>query len=263
VSGDELVVTFGSAALALFLWGAYGVGLPGLVRLGPVAHPGRSAWLVPIAAAAVIAAVLRNLAASDVRDAPTYLFQYFAMGMVWVYATGFFGTFLGLSIRDDVVERANRAAFWACGGLYVGAALTYAGANVGEGPGWWCVVLSGGVATLAFLAAAFVLLKLGDLHEAVSVERSLPAGTLTGLVLVALGLVAGRGAAGDWEGFDRLLDDFAAHAWPMAPLALVGGLVGRGLGRLRVEQAQAIAVFGGLLLVSASWWWIAAHLPPP
>lgn len=263
MSDDELVVTLGATVVALVGWGRFFLQAMVLTRLGPRPHPGRMAWLVPVVVGATVFAVLRTIAASDVRDAPPYLFQYSVMGMAWVVLASWAFGFLGVSWRDDVLERGNGAALPAALGLYAGVGLAFAGANVGEGPGWWVVVASALVSTLGFLAAAALVSSLGGVHEAVTVDRDLGAGVHAGGVFGALGVVAGRGAAGNWEGLEPMLADFVWHAWPLAPFAVAGVAVARTLRSMpRPTRISAGFVSATLHLVVALGY-VALALPPP
>src|SRR5918999_880148 len=96
--------------------------------------------LYPLICAAVLFAVLRRYSSFDVRDDPIYLAFYMVLGAMWVRLGSWFLPLLGLSARDDVIERGNAAAAHALGGALLGLTLCFAGGNIGDGPGWWVVV---------------------------------------------------------------------------------------------------------------------------
>src|SRR5215831_10873972 len=57
-------------------------------------------------------------------------------GAVWlIFATKLFA-WLGISCRDDLIERNNRAALVGFSGAVLSAAIIYAGGSLGEGPSY-------------------------------------------------------------------------------------------------------------------------------
>lgn len=178
------------------------------------AAPG--AALVPpfacIVASAAVFGVLANFASHDVRDSTTYLGFYLLMGA----AVTAFGVSLldrlGLSLRDDVLERRNPAACLAWSGAVLGLALAFAGANIGDGPGWWVVVFSAGLSVGALLLGWLLLDRLGGCAEAILVERDQAAALRVAAWFVAVGAINGRAAAGDWVSVSATVTDFGRVA---------------------------------------------------
>src|SRR2546430_17716021 len=64
----------------------------------------------------------------------------------WIALSQSIFAFLGISIRDDVAERKNRAAGFAAAGMTIAATCCAGGATIGDGPGFevvgGCAVLS-------------------------------------------------------------------------------------------------------------------------
>lgn len=183
-----------------------------------------SRWLVivmPLLCGVLLWLVLRNLAARDVRDALKYLLFYLVLGAAWVGLGIRLVGLLGLSVRDDVLERRNLAATWAVAGALVGLTLCYAGANIGDGPGWWVVVYSASLSTAGLLALWIILDRLSGLTEAVTVERDVASGLRLGGFLVAAGLILGRAVAGDWVSASATTVEFVRQAWPALALLLL------------------------------------------
>src|SRR4051812_5534499 len=123
MSDDEIAVFVVSSVLGFALWISwYGewTGVRARKQSG-----GLVLGLAPVLAAAGLFAVLTSAASADVRDDATYLLFYMALGSAW--SAGLVKAFdvLGLSARDDVSERGNRAAAWAISGAIVGGAATY------------------------------------------------------------------------------------------------------------------------------------------
>jgi len=179
--------------------------------------------------------VLRWWAADDVRYSGTYLTFYMAMGAAWVgFCTHWLGL-LGISPREDVLERQNLAAAFAMIGALAGITFSFAGANIGNGPGWWVVVFSAGLSTLAFFGLWVVVECLTGVSESVTVERACSAGLRLGGFLAAAGMILGRAVAGDWVSAQATVQDFAVVAWPVLPLTVLAILVER----LRLSDADA------------------------
>ena len=77
--------------------------------------------------------------------------------------------------------------------------LCYAGANIGNGPGWWVVAFTAGLATASFAILWFLMDRLGRFSESITVDRDVASGIRLAAALVAIGLVLARAAAGDWH----------------------------------------------------------------
>jgi hypothetical protein len=154
-----------------------------------------------------------------VRDDAVYLFFYMAMGAGWLGTGTWLLSVFGLSLRDDVCERGNAAAAWAIGGGMLGITALFAGANIGDGPGWWCVAFAGGLAMAALFLGWYALDALAGANDSVIVDRDTASGIRTGAYLAASGLLLGRGAAGDWTSAARTVVEFAS-AWAFVPLTV-------------------------------------------
>jgi len=246
MSGDELIVLLASLVLGVGGWMLW------LFQIGSVEglRPTRSPVAVSVASLAgltlLIFGVLRLLAADDVRNAPQYLLMYCALGLAWLRMAAWLFPFAGLHPRDDVIERRNRAALPAWIGAMAGVALCYSGANIGNGPGWWVVVFSAGLATAALGGAWFALGVWAGLTDAVVIERDTAAGIRLGGALAAFGLLFGAAVAGDWVSAGATIADFAGVAWPALPLLVVALPIERAL-RPRPEQPRVPIAAGGVL----------------
>jgi hypothetical protein len=220
MSGDEFFVLVFSVVFSAVVWvGRYYRGLVS-ERLVGAAWP-LLVWLAPLAGFALIFLVLRTLAARDVRNAPEYLVMYEALGIAWMGAGLIVMTGMGLDPIADPVERRNPGAAVASAGAMIGFAFAYAGANIGDGPGWWVVVFSGWLSTGA-LVLVWALVNIGaGVTELVTIERDRAAAWRQGALLAAVGLVAGRGAAGNCIAgnsvpYDAAFREFLAVAWPVS-----------------------------------------------
>src|SRR5687768_11226413 len=141
MSGDEVLALVVSGFLALFLWGRWYWHATVVRAIGGTAPSRAPLMVAPLLAAVLLFIVLRRFASHDVRAAGTYLTFYIVLGAGWVGVGAVSLAWLGVSPRLDALERRNAAAAVAVAGAVVGLTLAFAGGNVGDGPGWWVVVL--------------------------------------------------------------------------------------------------------------------------
>jgi hypothetical protein len=146
------------------------------------------------------------------------------LGLAWIALALSALPWLGLSLRDDVLERRNPAAAWAVAGAAVGTTLLYGLANTGDGPGWWCVVVAALLAQAALFLGWAAMLALSDLHDAITIDRDPGAGLRAGAWFAAAGLVLGRAAAGSWTSFDATVLEFVDVARHF-PLLIAAGVM--------------------------------------
>lgn len=246
MSPDELVLLVGSPIAALYFWYGWYATLGSINRLG-ARSPGRNLFgVVPFVAALLLSVVLRTIASFDVVNDVRYLLMYFFMGAAWVGVALRFLPFVGLDASEDVVERGNAAAAPAVGGAVLGLTLSFAGGNIGDGPGWWVVVFAAGLATAGFFLVWLALDRIGGVTETVTVDRDLAAGRRLGGFLIATGLVLGRGVAGDWVSAGATLHDFVVVAWPLLILVVAAAMIDRAA-RPRADQPPASAAALGAL----------------
>jgi hypothetical protein len=265
LSDDENAVLLLSGVTAMVIWFRWFRSLSGLTRLGARRGLVAAVVLAPIACAALLFIVLRTWSAHDVRDDAGYLFFYEVLGAAWVGLAATAFSRLGISPRDDVAERHIAAVVPAVGGALLGATLCYAGSNVGDGPGWWCVAFTALLATAAFFALWHAIERFGRVSESVVVERDLASGLRLGGCLTALGLVLGRAAAGDWTGPADAAADFVRLGWPALVLAAGAVVAERGLRpSARVPRPSwllAGVVPAALAVAAAAVWLVASRVP--
>lgn len=176
---------------------------------------------------AFLVVVLTRAASEDVRQAPQYLFMYSVLGLAWLKLAELWLAYVGISARDDAIERGNVAAAEAVTGALVGVTLCYAGGNIGNGPGWWVVVFSAALATATLAAAWLILDRLTGVNDVVTIDRDRAAGVRLGAFLIACGLLLGRGVAGNWVSVDYTVVDLARFLPAVGFLLLVAVLVER------------------------------------
>ena len=238
MSEDEVLVTIGGLIAGPVWWTITLLRLARVTTLRRRAV-GVQALTVTISLCAIaILVILKTLASFDVVDAPEYQFMYGVLGLAWLrLATLFFG-FAGLSVRDDLVERRNTAAVPAVAGAFVGLTLCYAGGNIGDGPGWWVVVFSAGLATAILFAAWLILAQFSTATDAMTIDRDPSAGLRVGAFLAASGLVLGRAVAGDWYTVGNTLTD-AAGALPAIGILLATALLVERMARPTPERPRS------------------------
>jgi len=207
-----VAIAFGAGIWLLWLRRLYAV-RPLLVGRG-------RSWWMPAALVAftlINFAVLRTIAAGDVRNAPQYIAFYLVLGLA---VSGI--VLLGLSLFGirpaDISQRHNRAAAIFAFLALNGSAFAYAGGNVGDGPGFhvvlFCTILSVG----ALFAIQGLHAALAHTSYRILVERDVCTGLRAGCMLVACGICLGRAVAGTWISLDLTLADFLRNGWPAVVL---------------------------------------------
>jgi uncharacterized membrane protein YjfL (UPF0719 family) len=214
MSAGEKILTVMSIVFASVMWARWYLLPAGLQRLGASRSGWRALRVTPAVCVVLLLIVLRTAASHDVRDDIRYLGMYLALGAAWIAAAALLLPVVGVSVRDDVLERANPAAAYAVGGALIGVTLAFAGGNIGDGPGWWVVLFASGLATLALYALWLVFEQFTDVSDHVTIERDPASGLRLGGLLVACGLILGRAAAGDWVSAPLTVNDFVRVGFP-------------------------------------------------
>jgi uncharacterized membrane protein YjfL (UPF0719 family) len=169
----------------------------------------------------IVATALHAWGAAEVRGDPGEILLLTALGGVWlIFAVKLF-SWLGLSFRDDVVERRNVAALVALCGAITAVSIIYAGGSLGEGPSYWDNFFSAGLGTAGWLLL-WIVLELGaKVSISIAEERDVASGSRMCGFLLATGLMLGRAVAGDWESEAATIRDFFRDGWPAAMLCAI------------------------------------------
>jgi hypothetical protein len=191
----------------------------------------------PIFCTAFLAEILINYSDPLVRAAPEYIILFIAAGVSLLGITAVAMPYwMGISVRDDALERNNgAAAMVACGAMF-GVTLTFAGANIGDGPTIWTTLEP------AFFALAGLALMWGlhaitsGMPEAVAVDRDPATAIRTTGMQLATALLLGRAVAGDWISQDATIRDFIHMGWPA--LVLMGAAIV--IDRIQLRRAWVI-----------------------
>ena len=200
--------------------------------------------IVPVACTLLLVIILKTLASSDVRDSAIYIMFYTVMGLTVLFVADLFFPFFGISLRDDVVERRNGAASTALTGALIAVTLCYAGGNIGEGPGWWVVVISAGLALIGLFGVWFILEAATQITETITIDRDRAAGLRLAGYLVAAGLILGRAVAGDWVSLEATVVDFVRFGWPVVILVIVAIIVELAARPTVERPVPPVAAFG-------------------
>lgn len=246
MSGDELfalIISFVVGGLGWKLW------IEGLLTLKPEFRRSTTqllATLTPLLSAAAMLFVLLKWSAHDVRSSVVYTGFYLAMWFGWSGVMNFLLGIVGLSCRDDVLERGNPAAGLAVSGAMLGLTLAFAGGNIGDGPGWWVVIFSAGLATATMLGLWITGNFLSRVADAITIDRDVAAGWRAWGFFVGAGLILGRAVAGDWHSGGQTITDFITKGWWV--LILWGIAVGLDvLARPTPQQPAPNRILCGLL----------------
>lgn len=172
---------------------------------------------LPPVSLAIILFVLLTMASYDVVG--IWVVFYILMGYAWICGGVFMMECLDLSWPFDAVHLDNKAAVFPAAGGFVGVTLIYAGANTGDGPGWWVVLFAAGLGLITWLGLALVINLLTDISERVSVDRDMGSGIRFGAYLIASSLILAYASGGDWTSTQATLMEFTV-GWPVLPLML-------------------------------------------
>lgn len=235
LSEFEVLVVFASAFLILKSWGAWYVAIATVSNFRPAPLQISVLLTTPLICLALLFVCLLAFAAPAVRRDPSYIGLYLVIGGASLGGIAQLTPFLGISARDDALERANAGACLAVAGALLGSCCAFAGANVGDGPGIEAVLFSSVLSLGLFLGIWFAFERLTHISEAITVERDADAGIRLAGFLTGLGLLCGWSVAGDWISAVATINDFARSIWPAISL----GVMAAGAERLR-WRAQAV-----------------------
>jgi len=183
--------------------------------------------LLPPISLFVMIYTLKALASFDVVDDFFYIIFYIAIGFAWLYfGLVIMACLFDLSWIDDVLSMNNKAALFSFAGGFLGLTIIYSAANIGDGPGWWCVIFAGGLGLITWIVLALIVNLLAQVFERVTVDRDISCGIRFGCYLIASGIVLGRASAGDWTSFAMTVIEFMA-GWPALPLTALFILIER------------------------------------
>lgn len=261
MSEGELVITVLSLALVIFHVVLFAIGATTTEK---VRVPGtiRTLLLSLIPAPLVLMPVLSTLAAKDVRDDPTYVGMYLLMGMAWTTLSLLTLRLWGFQLAD-VTQRRNAAVRVFIIAFALAAALAFAGANIGDGPGFHVVIFSALLGSLTLYGTFMFQSLVVNARYRMLVDRDTGLAARLGLLLVSVGLVAGRGAAGTWVSSTATIHDFLVVTWPIIPVVVLDAAV-TAITRSNHQRTFWLTdVFFGLLYVALACIHVALWGLPP
>lgn len=177
--------------------------------------------LLPFISFMIILYTLRVLASFDVVSDPVYIIFYLILGYGWIHLSLILVSLLfDISWIDDGLNLANEVSLVPISGSFLAITLIYSGANIGDGPGWWCVVIAAGLGMLAWFGIGYAINKFTGVFERITVGRDMGCGIRIGGYLLGSGIILARASAGDWTSFQMTLIEFLA-GWPVLLLALL------------------------------------------
>lgn len=183
--------------------------------------------LLPLASLCIILYTLRVLASFDVVNDMLYIIFYVMMGFAWTFlGMKMIFIFFDISWIDDVLNLNNKAALYTVSGAFLGLVLIYSGANIGDGPGWWCVIFAGGLGFITWILLARLINSFAQVFERITVDRDVYCGIRFGAYLLASGIILARASAGDWTSFSSTIIEFLV-GWPVLPLTAIAVVIER------------------------------------
>ena len=252
----ELFLFFGSVfVMGRFFYFWY----HGILKAWPLERAKIEKWvlgLLPAAAFGTILSVLLTEASYDVVG--IWVIFYIVLGYAWIRGGLWLMECMEVARVSDVLQRDNKAALFPAAGGFLGISLIYAQANVGDGPGWWTVLIAAGIGTAAWLLLAFVLNLCARVWERVTVERDVSSGIRFGSYLLASGMILAKASGGDWTSLAATFREFCI-GWPALPLTGIA-LGAEFLFRQgKSEESVSVSVLLGMvyvILASAYLWYV-------
>jgi hypothetical protein len=209
---------------------------------------------------ALIARAIWLWGAVEVRgDAGEVLFLTL-LGVVWLVVSRKLFFWLGLSVRDDAVERRNPSALIGLCGATISVAIVFAAGNLGEGPSYSNNIFSAALGTIGWLGLWLLLELAARVSVSIAEERDLASGIRLCGFLLATGLICARAVAGDWHSESATVRDFFHDGWPAFCLSVFAVFLERCLRPRRERPFPGWNISGLLpavayLALAVAWVW--------
>jgi hypothetical protein len=219
---DEFL--FPGCAVALALWAYWYYSFLKIVSFHRDKMPSRLIGITAPVCMLILLLVLLNWSSPDVRSNHDAILLYMILGALWPRLAMFLLALTGVSVRDDVLERRNRSAAWtACGAMF-GASFSFAGANIGRGPGPEAVLFCATISTAGLFGLWLGFERIARLSDRITIERDEGIGIRMCGWWASAGLILGSAVEGGWKSSRATLSDFAHFGW-VAVLLLLAGLL--------------------------------------
>jgi hypothetical protein len=197
--------------------------------------------------------------AKEVREEGGERFFLTLAGTIYLLICVFLFKWMGIGLREDVVERKNTGALLTLCAATIAVALIYCGGSTGEGLFYMENVFSVGLALVGFFII-WILLEVGaKISVSIAEERDLASGIRAGGFLLAVGLILARAVAGDWHSASATVHDYIRDGWPAAVVfgvALVAELLMRPNRHLRVPPWPVFGLVPALLYLAIAGGWL-------
>lgn len=252
----ELLTFVASLVLSLTAWVAW---YRDLASVNPLHGLGRQRFVllvIPLLCLLLLAVVLKKLSAETVRTDRLYIAFYTFLGAGWLGGATLIFPFLGVSARDDALERSNTPALWTIAGGLLGISCSFAGANIGNGAGVEAVLFSAVLSSVLFLALWLGVDALTAILERITVERDEATGIRTAGLLIGVGLLSGWSVAGDWISASATLKDFARSAWPAILLSITATMVEHAFRRRTSKPSKVVPFIISATYVGVALAWV-------
>ena len=179
--------------------------------------------VVPPAAFLMIFFTLKEWAAFDVVGDGIYIVLYIFGGFASIsLIMKLMFKFFDLSWKEDAIFLDNKAAAIAIVSGFFGATIIYCGANIGDGPGWLCVVFAGALGFIGWFMLGKIILLVTSVSERITVERNVSSSIRFCGYMLANAIVLGRASGGDWHSVTDTIKEFEV-GWPA--LVLTGAAI--------------------------------------
>ena len=198
--------------------------------------------ILPVVSSAIMLVTLCTLAAPSVVENPFWIFYYLVIGFVWIFpAMSLTFRCFDLSWRDDVINKTQtQPAVLPVAGSVIGITLIYSGANIGDGPGWWCVIYAAGMGTVMWFILGHIIQKTTDVFSTVTIGRDKPCAIRMFAYLSASGLALAHASSGDSISFYIDIIEIAVTSLTAIPIAVLAILVEKYyIGKRRKEMLNS------------------------
>jgi uncharacterized membrane protein YjfL (UPF0719 family) len=204
-----------------------------------------AAW--PLSGLMLTYLVVQTWGDANVRGHFDYVLLFLVGAVAWLGMADLAMSVVGISSRDDAIERDNRAATVAVGGWLLGVSVVYALSNVSAGPTIWTTLVPACVGTISLMAVYLIIAIVGGTTiDDITIDCDLASGLRLAGALLSAALILGRAGGGQWTSWTQTGIDLLRYSWPVWPLALLAGVVHRWL-RPSPARPRADAFAGGLV----------------
>jgi hypothetical protein len=139
---------------------------------------------------AVLFYVLLNFAAGDVKSDPKYVLFYLVMGYAFAAVNTIALRLYGWKV-PDMFERRNKAAHALFYTATLASVCAYAGANIGDGPGFYVVIYCAALAHIGLYTLVVAHAALNRTVYRILVDRDRGVAFRAGCMFVAIGAILG------------------------------------------------------------------------